>query len=88
LSSSQQFFSKPEHLITSSIAIELLLIFRNLLQFYDHTLFFPPVGGAKGDFYSLLNTLFGWAPRTTLNLRYPEFRSMLAGNVWTAISWW
>jgi len=84
----RDYLSYPEHLITSAIAFELLFLLRHVVQFYEHTLFFPPVGGAKGSFYSLLHSLFGWAPRTSLTLTLPEFRSIYTGDFWAAFSWW
>lgn len=83
-----QYLSKPEHLITTAIAVELVFLLSQVLQFYEHTLFFPPVGGSKGDFYSLLHSVFGWAPVSTLTIKLPEIRSLFSGEVWSAISWW
>ena len=75
--------------MTTSIAIELLFLLCHVVQFYDHTLFFPPAGGETGTIALLLRGIFFWLPSSSFTFRLPESRSLsMDASVWSAIAWW
>lgn len=84
-----KFLSDPKHLLASSLGVELAFLLAHVIQFYDHTIFFPPPGGDNGTISSLLHTLFFWLPTFTLNVRLPEWNALRpSANVWPAATWW
>ena len=84
-----QYLSQPEYLVPSALAIELLFLFRQTIQFYEHTVFFPPLAGERGTLASLMHAIFFWSPRVTSSVYVPEFKSFyLKSHLWEAIAWW
>ncbi|WRT65035.1 uncharacterized protein IL334_001977 [Kwoniella shivajii] len=84
----RDLLSTPPNLVLTSLSLELVVLLIHLVQFYDHTYYFPPASGDKGTVASLLNIAFFWLPSATLKFRLPEFRSFGLGDVWSAVAWW
>ncbi|WWC87213.1 uncharacterized protein L201_002100 [Kwoniella dendrophila CBS 6074] len=84
----RDLLSTPQHLVLTSLSIELLFLLSHVSQFYDHTYYFPPAPGDKGTINSLLNVAFFWLPTATLKFRLPEFRSFGLTDIYSAIAWW
>ncbi|KAK1926409.1 hypothetical protein DB88DRAFT_481707 [Papiliotrema laurentii] len=85
----QAHLSRPEHLVTTAVAVELIFLLAHVVQFYDHTVFFPPPGGENGTFASLLHGLLFWLPSFALTFRLPDLHSLKpSSEVWPALAWW
>ncbi|ORX34370.1 hypothetical protein BD324DRAFT_653148 [Kockovaella imperatae] len=85
----REYLSNPEHIVASALAVELAFLFAHVLQFYDHTIFFPPPGGASGTFPSLFHSLFFWMPKFHLDMRIPDAIGLgYRAEIWPAVSWW
>ncbi|KAK8846755.1 hypothetical protein IAR55_005843 [Kwoniella newhampshirensis] len=84
----RDLLSTSKTLVASSLAIEILFLFSHVLQFYDHTYYFPPPGGDKGTLASLLHALFFWLPTFTLTFRLPEASGLFGSDLWSASAWW
>nr|XP_031861908.1 uncharacterized protein CI109_002738 [Kwoniella shandongensis]KAA5528980.1 hypothetical protein CI109_002738 [Kwoniella shandongensis] len=80
--------STSKTLVVSALSLELVLLFSHVLQFYDHTYYFPPPGGDRGTLASLLRVLFFWLPTSTLTFRLPELGGVFGSDVWSATAWW
>ncbi|WVF70078.1 hypothetical protein IAT40_004865 [Kwoniella sp. CBS 6097] len=84
----RDLLSTPQKLVTASLALELVFLLTHVIQFYDHTYYFPPAPGESGTIASLLHILFFWLPSAILKFRLPELRAFRAGDVWSAVAWW
>ncbi|WVW78753.1 hypothetical protein I302_100714 [Kwoniella bestiolae CBS 10118] len=85
----RDLLSTPQHLVLTSLSIELLFLLSHVVQFYDHTYYFPPSAGAeRGTIASLLNVFLFWVPNATLKFRLPEIRAFGLTDVWSAVAWW
>ncbi|EIW68709.1 hypothetical protein TREMEDRAFT_44531 [Tremella mesenterica DSM 1558] len=81
--------STPEHIVLAAISLELVALFFHVVQFYDHTIWFPPPPGSKGTVASLLHSAFGWAPSLQVKVRWPDVHSFKrSGELYSAVVWW
>ncbi|WWC67669.1 uncharacterized protein I206_101580 [Kwoniella pini CBS 10737] len=84
----RDILSTPQHIVLASLSIEFLFLLSHVLQFYDHTYYFPPGPGDRGTIASLLSIGFFWLPSATFKFRLPEFMSFGLADVWSAVAWW
>ncbi|WVQ97807.1 hypothetical protein IAU59_004922 [Kwoniella sp. CBS 9459] len=84
----RDLLSTPQKLVTTSLSLELAFLLIHVVQFYDHTYYFPPPPGESGTIASLLHILFFWLPSAVFKFRLPEFAAFRAGDVWSAVAWW
>ncbi|WVQ84043.1 hypothetical protein IAT38_006188 [Cryptococcus sp. DSM 104549] len=84
----RDLLSIPNHLVTGSLLIESISIFSHMVQWYKHTIYFPPPASESGALPSLGHALFFWAPTVTLDVSWPEVKGLGDGDIWTALAWW
>ncbi|WWD00291.1 hypothetical protein V866_007201 [Kwoniella sp. B9012] len=84
----RDLLSTPQHLVLTSLSVELVFLLTHVIQFYDHTYYFRTTVGESGTLSSLFNVFFFWLPSATLNIRLPEIRSFGLADVWSAVAWW
>ncbi|ORY26899.1 hypothetical protein BCR39DRAFT_540018 [Naematelia encephala] len=85
----RNFLSAPDHLLSTAVSIELVFLLAHVVQWYDHTLFFPPVGGEKGSITSLLHSLLFWLPSVQWTVPWPEITlDKWRSHVVPAVLWW
>ncbi|KAL7418538.1 hypothetical protein Q5752_006996 [Cryptotrichosporon argae] len=84
----QTHLSTPNAIIQGSLAVEMIMLFRHVVQFYNHTIFFPPSSN-DGPLAALVHAIFFWVPEMSMTISLPEAHSLAPStDLWPALITW